>query len=317
MQNNPALFNAVIAGALGGSQERWLTATESSAYDSISAVTLAIATAVDEVIANEVPATSVPSANLMQSITQGILSSRFPSSDSSSEYLAIADAIAAIYTRMKGDLAGQGGSVVGDPGTMAFFDFADGALTDREDLAITDGDTFYSGPGIRDSRQGLIPPEGSISGAYYALGSWVRTGQDTNRPGGFFQVVNPTSDTEGYSLTMGRSGSDASIVFRRFDNVQNPVRMILNDAGIDIRDLANTTNIRMRGDEGLASFSGGVRLGGTGPQFPRMFSGSGDPEGVTDGNAGDLYLRFDVGELYVKTAGFNTNTNWQQVTTTP
>jgi hypothetical protein len=99
MANNPVLFNAALCGASGGAQERWLLSTSAASYAQFAAAATAFATAVDAAIAVQ---TSVSSAQsqLLQSLCQGVLSTRLPQSVNASDYTAIAQAIAALYAAL-------------------------------------------------------------------------------------------------------------------------------------------------------------------------------------------------------------------------
>lgn len=100
MSNNPAIFNAATAGAAGGAANRWIIKKASSDYNGIAQQVLLFATAVDAQIAT----TTVTDAevNLMQSICSQVVASRwFPSSLVLANYTNIAQAITAMWTRLK------------------------------------------------------------------------------------------------------------------------------------------------------------------------------------------------------------------------
>ena len=102
MANNNAIYNAVLSGAGGATQERWIFSTNSNSYDSFSALVTAVAVAVDSKIA---PTTiDTGQRNLMQAIVQGIFSGRYPQSSS---YENIANAIVALYTSLSADLQSE------------------------------------------------------------------------------------------------------------------------------------------------------------------------------------------------------------------
>ena len=109
--NNPALYNAVIAGATGGAQDRWITQNLATDYLTFRTAVLAVATSVDGAIATSVDPITSSQVNLMQSITQGIFASRFLQSTVSGDYDSIADAIAALFAEQSGGLdpAGSAG----------------------------------------------------------------------------------------------------------------------------------------------------------------------------------------------------------------
>jgi hypothetical protein len=67
MANNEALYDAAIAGATG-TQDRWLTSSDSSAYDSLSAAIENLAAAVDAAIPAIEGGPSVSEIKLLQSI---------------------------------------------------------------------------------------------------------------------------------------------------------------------------------------------------------------------------------------------------------
>ena len=99
MANNNAIYNAVIAGAGGANQERWISASDSAAYAAYRTAIEAVATAVDADIA---PGTIGASQQaLMQSICQGVFAGRYPQASS---YAAIAASIVALYTQLAAGL---------------------------------------------------------------------------------------------------------------------------------------------------------------------------------------------------------------------
>ncbi len=110
MANNNAIFNAVLSGAGGASQERWLTEQTSIAYDTFTDLILAVATAVDLQIA--ATTIDVGERNLMQAIVQGVFSGRYPLQGD--DYSDIAEAIVGLYTSMAAELLPEGGSAGGD-----------------------------------------------------------------------------------------------------------------------------------------------------------------------------------------------------------
>lgn len=111
MANNNAIFNAVLSGAGGASQERWITAQGAGNYESFTDLIVAIATAVDIQIA---PTTiDVGERNLMQAIAQGIFAGRYPVEGH--DYSDIAESILALYTSMSAELYPEGG---GSPGSL-------------------------------------------------------------------------------------------------------------------------------------------------------------------------------------------------------
>lgn len=99
MANNDAIYNAVIAGAGGANQERWITSTDPAAYASFKTAVEAVAAEVDADIAPDSIGASQQA--LMQSICQGVFAGRFPTAGN---YTVIAGAIVALYTSLAGSL---------------------------------------------------------------------------------------------------------------------------------------------------------------------------------------------------------------------
>lgn len=99
MANNNAIFNAVIAGAGGANQERWIQSSNSASYAAYRTVIEEIATAVDAAI----PAGTIDASQqaLMQSVCQGVFAGRYPQASS---YSTIAEAIVALYTQLSAGL---------------------------------------------------------------------------------------------------------------------------------------------------------------------------------------------------------------------
>jgi hypothetical protein len=85
MANNNAIFNAVVAGAGGAVQERWIQNTDSASYENYQQMIEAIATAVDA----DIPAGTISQSQqgLMQSICQGVFAGRYPQVDNYEGFL--------------------------------------------------------------------------------------------------------------------------------------------------------------------------------------------------------------------------------------
>ena len=99
-QNNPALYTAVIAGATGGAETgRWITDTNPNDYQGLVNAIIAIATAVDSAIPGINSGPSLSQILLLQSITQGVFTNRNPTDIVVADYLAIANAIAALFNK--------------------------------------------------------------------------------------------------------------------------------------------------------------------------------------------------------------------------
>jgi len=99
MANNDAIVNAVLVGATGGNQERWITAKNPAAYAAFNAAVVSIANKVDSLI----PAGTITLSQqlLMQSICQGVFSGRYPQA---SQYQDIAEAVVALYQQVLSSL---------------------------------------------------------------------------------------------------------------------------------------------------------------------------------------------------------------------
>ena len=114
MANNPNLYNAVIAGATGANQQRWITDPVSANYSAFQAAVTALATVVDDAIAPIPGDASVAASALMQSIVQGVFADRFVQSDQQAAYDSIVGPIVALWTELSAALepgTGGGGSV--------------------------------------------------------------------------------------------------------------------------------------------------------------------------------------------------------------
>lgn len=144
-QNNPALFDALMAGGCGGTLERWITSTSSSSYEpSIDAVE-AFATAVDAaipVIGGDGP--TISQINLVQSIAQGIVAGRNLASIDAGVFAEIAASIAAVFAQCEPLLnnvpvipSGGGGS-----GQVAHTRYVDASTT----VPLIDQDGSFGAP---------------------------------------------------------------------------------------------------------------------------------------------------------------------------
>lgn len=124
-QNNPALFDALMAGGTGGSLERWITSSSSSSYDSLVDAVEAFATAVDAAIPTiGGSGPSISEINVLQSIAQGIIAGRNLVSIDADTFADIAASIAAVFAEVQPRLnnvpvisGGGGGGGERVPGT--------------------------------------------------------------------------------------------------------------------------------------------------------------------------------------------------------
>lgn len=113
MANNPKLYNAVISGATGGTQQRWITDPTSSDYEGFVEAVVVLATAVDEAIETIEEGVSDSQAQLMQSIVQGVYAGRYIQSVNDGNYAPIIGPIVALWTEVQGSLEGD---IPGDNG---------------------------------------------------------------------------------------------------------------------------------------------------------------------------------------------------------
>jgi len=100
MANNDALYDAVMAGAGGAAQRGWLIATNAGAYVTFAADVDILAVAVDLQIPAIAGGPSISQINLLQSITEAVLSARYPITNVPATYIDIARAIAALYNAL-------------------------------------------------------------------------------------------------------------------------------------------------------------------------------------------------------------------------
>lgn len=113
MANNNNLYNAVIAGACGGNQQRWITDTVSSQYATFQAIIAEIATSIDAAIEPIVGGGNSAQSALMQSIVQGIFAGRLLQNVQEANYAPIVESIVALYVQLSESLqpsSGGGGS---------------------------------------------------------------------------------------------------------------------------------------------------------------------------------------------------------------
>ena len=101
MSNNPSLFNAAIAGASGGGQERYITDSVAINYATFRDACIAFATSVDAAIPTIVsPGATQADNDLLQSLCQGVMSNRYPTSSDSADWDIVAGAVAALFTEL-------------------------------------------------------------------------------------------------------------------------------------------------------------------------------------------------------------------------
>lgn len=100
MANNNNIYNAVIAGAGGGNQQRWITDTNSADYTAFLATVQVVAEAVDGAIDPIVGDANIAQTALMQEIVAAVFASRYVQSQVEADYAPVAEAIVALYTRL-------------------------------------------------------------------------------------------------------------------------------------------------------------------------------------------------------------------------
>jgi hypothetical protein len=105
--NNDAFYDAVVAGAGGGAQHGWLVLSTPASYTPFATNIDILATAVDLQIPTIAGGPSISQINLLQSITQSVLTARFPVPVAPATYIDIAKAIAAVYTELEKLLTNQ------------------------------------------------------------------------------------------------------------------------------------------------------------------------------------------------------------------
>jgi hypothetical protein len=123
MANNPALYNSVIAGAAGGTQQRWNTQTRPSDFENVADSAAALANAIDTLVST-LPETNISEIGLLQSIIQGIFADRLITSENSADYSAIAESAIALWTQMSTVMVPP---ILNPLGPVTVFDFLEAA----------------------------------------------------------------------------------------------------------------------------------------------------------------------------------------------
>lgn len=100
MANNNNIYNAVIAGAGGGNQQRWITDVNSAEYTAFLGAVQAVAETVDSEIAPIDGDANIAQTALMQEIVAAVFATRFIQSTTEADYVDISQAIVALYERL-------------------------------------------------------------------------------------------------------------------------------------------------------------------------------------------------------------------------
>lgn len=98
MANNPFIYNGALQGATGGIHERWITATDEAEYLAVRTAIIEFANTVDALIPTD-PDITIADSSLMQSITQGVLASRYVTAND--EFAPVAQAIVALWQALR------------------------------------------------------------------------------------------------------------------------------------------------------------------------------------------------------------------------
>lgn len=315
--NNPPLYNAVVCGAGGGSQERWNTSQDPSSYENFKTVVEVIAITVDQIIPVIVGGANFSQSSLMQSVSQAVFAGRLPQSIIPADYEAIARAIAALWIELSsilepgGDPSGIRGPQgppgpegdEGDPGAVGI----PGVLgpPGPQGPAGLDGDDGEQGavglngpagpqgpqgpPGIdgEDGDQGPVGNTG-ITGPQGPQGPAGTDGEDGDQgPVGPIGATGPQGP-QGPAGTDGEDGDQGPVGNPGIMGPQGPQ----GPAGVDGED-GDQGPAGPKGDTGPQGTSGPAGLDGDdgdqGPVGPIGATGPRGPQGPAglDGDDGD------------------------------
>jgi hypothetical protein len=115
MFQNPAFYDAVIAGAGGGAQTSWIQTRNPTAYIEFIRCADLIATAVDGLIPTIVGGPSISQIQLIQSIAQAVYAGRYLNGLSAGDCADIASAIVQLFNVLAVTLTNQPANVVVPP----------------------------------------------------------------------------------------------------------------------------------------------------------------------------------------------------------
>ena len=100
MLNNSFIFNSALSGTVAGASQRWVTSQTDSDYTAMVEAACAFATELDSVLTVWDPdAATSDMIAVVTAICQGFWTTRFPTSQISSDYTNEAKAIAALIRR--------------------------------------------------------------------------------------------------------------------------------------------------------------------------------------------------------------------------
>ena len=188
MANNNALYDAAVAGAGGAAQRGWLISTNAGDYVTFAADVNVLAAAIDLQIAPIVAGPSISQINLLQSITEAVLSARYPIANVPATYVDISKAIATLFNALSPLLTNNP--------TIITNILAGSGIT----VAIVNGVATISGLGpswntVFDLDLATLPTSWSNADGVYAMGgvNWVKYGTASQRGAGvgdFFGIEN-------------------------------------------------------------------------------------------------------------------------------
>jgi hypothetical protein len=121
MANNNSVIDAVVAGAGGGAQAAWLTATNAATYNNFQIAIDTIATAVDGLIPTVPGGPTFSQLQLLQSISQAVFQGRFPTNATPAVYADIAQRIVLLYNKLLSSLTNQPSIVTPTRVTKIYF----------------------------------------------------------------------------------------------------------------------------------------------------------------------------------------------------
>lgn len=200
MANNNALYDAAIAGAGGAAQRGWLIATNAGAYVTFAADVTTLAAAIDLQIAPIAAGPSISQINLLQSITEAVLSARYPIANIPANYVDISRAIATLFnalspllfnnpTIITNILAGSGitVSIVNGVATIGALGPIWRTVFDLDLAALptswSNANGVYAMGGFNWAKYGTVRQRGAGVGNYFGIENGVGFRTQTNAAG--------------------------------------------------------------------------------------------------------------------------------------